>query len=292
MNKNVRRLCHFLTAIAVTSTFSAVSILPDHQPVVSIGQPANAQTACDPVIRDVRFTGKTSGSQTRKPDVVTNVRSNTTRQAPIVVTIPANTTVTFSGWAYGDPENDIWTGNADHRWFRVTYGGRTGWVASAVIWGNPPNAPLAPNCSGARLPWRDGVTAPVSQGVHTDGYGLRSFDIALPAGTPVLAPADVTVVSSCLANRATNHRAMKLRDSAGRFYSLIHVSATDAAVAVGKTYRRGAQIGVVASDRNLNTACAVSRGVHLHMGLPSLPFSIGGYTLTTSTRVETQLTAR
>jgi hypothetical protein len=108
---------------------------------------AQAQTACDTQIRNVSFTGRTSGSMTSKPNVNTNVRSNTTTSASILTTIPPNTMLTFTGWAYGQGITDIWTGRTDQRWFRVTYNGRTGWVASGVIYGNPPSAPLAPNCS-------------------------------------------------------------------------------------------------------------------------------------------------
>jgi hypothetical protein len=86
---------------------------------------------------------------TGKPNVTTNVRSNTTTSASILTTIPANTALTFSGWAYGQGITDIWSGGTDYRWFRVTYGGKTGWVASGVIYGNPPNAPIAPNCSSS-----------------------------------------------------------------------------------------------------------------------------------------------
>lgn len=147
-----------------------------------------------------------------------------------------------------------------------------------------------------RLPWSNGVTARVSGTGHGDGYinstGGIALDIALPAGTPVLAPANVTVTRSCLASGTQSHRAIQLRDSVGRIYSLIHVSAPSAAVAVGKTYLQGEQIGVVASDLPKDSNCAVSYGVHLHMGLPSNPFSIGGYNLGSSTPLNTQLTAR
>lgn len=307
MKKCIRPLIHTLTALAVTSGLLSVSIIPDNQSVVTLSQSANAQTACDRTIRNVSFSGTTSGSRTGKPNITTNVRSNTTTSASIVTTIPANTSLTFSGWAYGSPVTDLWTGKTDYRWFRVTrnVGGRnvTGWVASGVIYGNPPNSPLAPNCSpttsGVRLPWQNGVTGQVSQTSHPDRWtGSIALDIAFlrngqsVGGTPVLAPTDVTVVASCLARGTTSHRAMKLRDSAGRFYSLIHVSASSAAVTVGKTYRKGEQIGVVASDKPNDPNCAISTGPHLHMSLPSNPFSIGGYSLGSSTRLGTQLTAR
>lgn len=116
----------------------------DHS--INIGQSASAQTACDTQIRTVTFTGKTSGSQTGKPNINTNLRSNTTTSAGVLATIPPNTTLTFVAWAYGQSVNDMWTNQPDSRWFRVTYQGKTGWVASAVIYGNPPNSSLTPTC--------------------------------------------------------------------------------------------------------------------------------------------------
>lgn len=122
------------------------SVVGWNQGSLSLSQPAEAQTACDTTIRSVSFSGRTSGSMTGKPNVNTNMRSNTTTSASILATIPPNTALTLTGWAYGQGITDIWTGKVDYRWFRVNYGGRTGWVASGVIYGNPPSSPLAPSC--------------------------------------------------------------------------------------------------------------------------------------------------
>ncbi len=274
------------------SLFTGFSLSADYLKLaIQPTPPAYAQTACSDV-RAVTFTGRTSGSMTGKPNITTNLRATPTTSAGVLATIPPNTMLTFSGWTYGASVTDIWTGQADQRWFRVTYQGRTGWVASGVINGNPPgNPPLTcttpPVTSGARLPWANGVTGRVSQTVHTDGYGRPSLDIAIPAGTPVLAPANVRVISQC--NAGNNHRAMRLQDEQGRQYSLIHV--TTANIWNGKTYRKGEQIGVVARDLP-NNSCARSRGVHLHFGLPSNPASVGGYNLGSGTPLNTPLTAR
>ncbi len=242
--------------------------------------PAQAQFACDNNIRVVRaFPGRTSGSQTRKPNINTMLRADRNTNARVLAQIPPNTLLYFNAWGYGQAITDIWTGRADHRWFRVTYRGQTGWIASGVIWGNPPgNPPLAPNCrtpitQGWLLPWRAGVSARVSQGWHYDFYtnSNNAIDFALPAGTPVLAPVDSTVLASCHAGN--NHRSIKLRASNGQVYSLVHVTTAT----VKGSYRRGEQIGVIAGDRPWNS-CARSTGPHLHMGLPSRPFTMGGYT--------------
>lgn len=146
--------------------------------------------------------------------------------------------------------------------------------------------PTTPTTSGWRLPWLTGRTGTLTKGWHTDGYGLPSIDIGLSAGTPILAPIDSTVLDQC--NAGNNHRAILLRASNGQRYSMIHV--TTANIWNGKTYRRGEQIGVVAGDRPWNK-CAQSHGPHLHLGLPSQNFNIGGYTLS-PTSIPRTMTAR
>jgi hypothetical protein len=134
-----------------------------------------------------------------------------------------------------------------------------------------------------KMPWPSNISAPVTQTAH--GEGSRAFDIGLSANTPVLAPVDSTVVSSCIAQYSNNHRAIKLRASNGQIYSLIHVRASS----LKNSYKQGEQIGVDAADLPSDSRCAVSRGIHLHMGFPTLPFTIDGQTLSTSTRFGTIL---
>lgn len=131
-----------------------------------------------------------------------------------------------------------------------------------------------------KMPWPSNTRGPVSQTWHTDGYGRPAIDIGLNAGTPVLAPVDSTVVSTCIARGTSSHRAIKLRSNDGKEYSLIHVNATN--VSNGKSYRQGEQIGTVAADKPNDPKCAVSTGIHLHLGLPSKTFSIDGYNFTSS----------
>jgi murein DD-endopeptidase MepM/ murein hydrolase activator NlpD len=104
-------------------------------------------------------------------------------------------------------------------------------------------------------------SARVTQTSHSDGYGLRALDLGLSAGTPVLSPANATVVSTC--NAGNNHRAIKLRADNGTFYSLIHVYSTN--IKKGQRFQQGQMIGTVASDKPWNN-CAKSTGVHLHFG--------------------------
>lgn len=144
--KSFKNASSFALLFALTLVGSGVGW---SQGSLSLNQPAEAQTACDTTIRSVSFSGRTSGSMTGKPNVNTNMRSNTTTSASILATIPPNTALTLTGWAYGQGITDIWTGKVDYRWFRVNYGGRTGWVASGVIYGNPPNAPISPTCPPA-----------------------------------------------------------------------------------------------------------------------------------------------
>jgi murein DD-endopeptidase MepM/ murein hydrolase activator NlpD len=146
--------------------------------------------------------------------------------------------------------------------FLAQYKASVGLLAGLVLSVSVAPFLTAEASANAKLPFPAG-TAVVSQSAHGDGYALRAIDLALRAGTPVLAPADSVVVSTC--NAGNNHRAMKLR-SGSTFFSIIHVTTSD--VFVGKTYRQGQQIGTVAADRP-NNACARSTGVHLHFGVSS-----------------------
>lgn len=131
------------------------------------------------------------------------------------------------------------------------------------------------------LPWAAGTSSTLSRGPlsnHRDGYigNGQSVDFRLPTGTPVLAPIDSVVVSSC--TPGNEHRAIKLRASTGEEYSLLHVRASASAVQTGRRYLQGEQIGVIAGDTPSGNNCANSTGPHLHMGLPRVPFIVGGYT--------------
>lgn len=132
------------------------------------------------------------------------------------------------------------------------------------------------------LPWPDSIGSTLSRGAldnHRDGYvgNGRSVDFRLSPGTPVLAPIDSVILSSC--TPGNNHWAIKLKASTTEdVYSLLHVTAPASAVQAGRSYEQGEQIGVIAGDTPSNNGCANSTGPHLHMGLPYLPFSMGGYT--------------
>jgi hypothetical protein len=52
--------------------------------------------------------------------------------------LPAGTRIDFFGWAEGEAIPDMWTGLMDNRWFVYNSGGRTAFIASAVVYGNPP----------------------------------------------------------------------------------------------------------------------------------------------------------
>lgn len=140
--------------------------------------------------------------------------------------------------------------------------------------------------TGWKMPWPSSVRSTITQRLHTDGWNRQAFDIGLPAGTPVLAPVDSTLVRQCIARNTNNHRAIRLRDPNGREYSLIHVTANN----VRQSYRQGEQIGVVAPETRVNDpSCAISYGVHLHFGLPQVPFTVDGHTFSGSTSTGTRL---
>ncbi len=134
---------------------------------------------------------------------------------------------------------------------------------------------------GWQLPWQADVTGEIIQTWHSIKNRNRSFhaiDIGVPAGTPILAPIDSTVKYFCIAKGTKSHHAIILQASDGQYYNLIHVSTSG--LRKGKSFRQGEKIGVVASDLPNDKKCAFSYGIHLHLGLPSKNFSIGGYQLT------------
>jgi murein DD-endopeptidase MepM/ murein hydrolase activator NlpD len=124
------------------------------------------------------------------------------------------------------------------------------------------------------LPWKGYQNMDYNRrnGWHDDFYQPYALDFPLPADTPVVSPIDATVVKFCVANN-NRHHAIKFRATNGQEFSLIHVKASG--VKIGRGYRQGEQIGVVAADTPWNN-CARSQGVHLHVGFPTRPFTMGG----------------
>jgi Peptidase family M23 len=134
----------------------------------------------------------------------------------------------------------------------------------------PIKVSAAPENTLGKLPWQGGVSAKVSQTLHIDGLGKSAFDIALPAGTPVLAPVDSTVVWSCIAKGTTDHHAIMLQQAnSSKQYTLFHVKGNSSNIYKNRNFRAGEKIGVVASDMANDPSCAVSKAVHLHFGLPT-----------------------
>lgn len=123
-----------------------------------------------------------------------------------------------------------------------------------------------------RVPWL-GATATVTQRWHSDSWGrYKSVDFGLPAGTPVVAPVASRVLSFC--NAGGNHLAIRLQAADGNRYSLVHVKSRR--VYVGKRYRKGQVVGVIAGNTPRNR-CARSTGPHLHMSFPRQNFRLGRY---------------
>ncbi|NJO63319.1 MAG: M23 family metallopeptidase [Richelia sp. RM2_1_2] len=157
----------------------------------------------------------------------------------------------------------------------------------------PINVIAAPANTFGKLPWQGGISAKVSQTLHTDGLGKSAFDIALPAGTPVLAPVDSTVVWSCIAKGTTDHHAIMLQQAnSSKQYTLFHVKGNSSNIYKNRNFRAGEQIGVVAADMPKDRNCAVSYGVHLHFGLPTQNEVVDGVSFTkTSPALNTVLTS-
>lgn len=83
------------------------------------------------------------------PKIGVNLRFERKLAARTSKSIPQGVTLDFDAWAYGQSEKDIWTGNQDALWFRVS--DENLWVPSAYIYGypsgRPPLQPKWPECS-------------------------------------------------------------------------------------------------------------------------------------------------
>jgi hypothetical protein len=129
------------------------------------------------------------------------------------------------------------------------------------------------------FPWQNGVSAGINGGIHKNEYTpqgiMTALDFNLGKDVAVLAPDNSTLIKSCIARGTRNHRTLWLRDSSSRLYILAHVSADT----VKGSYSKGERIGVVAGDVPNDPSCAVSTGIHLHVGFPTMPMTIDGVNL-------------
>jgi murein DD-endopeptidase MepM/ murein hydrolase activator NlpD len=172
----------------------------------------------------------------------------------------------------------VYTAQGRPLWASNTMGGVRGTVSAAADWRRGSN-PQPPQTSGWITPWLANMNPRISQGWHPDGYRPSqnlALDFAIPAGTSIVAPIDSRVVSTCNAGR--DHRAIFLQAKDGQRYTMIHVRASNSHVYQGREFRQGEVIGTVAPETTsagLNTSCAVTYGVHLHLGLPRQGFVLG-----------------
>ena len=157
----------------------------------------------------------------------------------------------------------------------------------------PINVSAAPVNTLGTLPWQGGISAKVSQTLHIDGLGRSAFDIALPAGTPVLAHVDSRVVWHCVAKGTSNHYAIMLQQAnSDRKYTLFHVQGNPGNIYNNREFRAGEKIGAVAGDMPNDPKCAVSKGIHLHFGLPTQNEVVDGVSFTNkSPELNTVLTS-
>lgn len=93
---------------------------------------------CTSIIHPVDFSGKVG------PKIGVNLRFDRRLNARTSRNLPQGETLEFNAWAYGQSETDIWTGNQDALWFRLS--DENLWVPSAYTAGYPPSLPpLQPN---------------------------------------------------------------------------------------------------------------------------------------------------
>jgi Bacterial SH3 domain len=123
------------------------------------------------------------------------------------------------------------------------------------------------------MPWQGGKPFPVTQTLHPDGWGRNALDFGLKANESVIVPVDSTVKRFCVTGAKKDHHAILLSSPDGD-YSLIHVKTSG--ISVGKSFKKGEQIGVVAADLPWD-GCAQSKGQHLHVGFPSTNLVVDNY---------------
>jgi hypothetical protein len=128
---------HLSSAIATFSILTS-SVLGNILVATTQPMPAVAQSVCN-AIRYVNFSGKAASTGV-------NIRSGPSLSASIVRRSQPNEAFNFGAWTYGDVVNDIWTNQADARWYKLS--GQDAWVASAVVAGNAPGS--TPLCSNGQ----------------------------------------------------------------------------------------------------------------------------------------------
>jgi Peptidase family M23 len=128
------------------------------------------------------------------------------------------------------------------------------------------------------LPWQGGKSATISRGIgsHSDGWNKQpnAVDFAISPGTPVLAPVDSTIITSCRVKGTTDNQNAIFFSSPDGNYTLMHVSTSG--LYPGQVFKKGQQIGVVAADIANDPSCAISTGPHLHINFPSRNLVVDG----------------
>ncbi|BAZ10283.1 hypothetical protein NIES4071_20980 [Calothrix sp. NIES-4071] len=131
---NFKKISSALVAAALIASGSiAINAISLFTPLT---QTAQASTYC----KDRSFTARALFQ--------VNVRADRSTSSRIVRVLNPGT-YTFNTWEEGQTINDHWTGQPDNKWFRLADG--SGWVASAVIAGYPPEGCLPQNMTRERF---------------------------------------------------------------------------------------------------------------------------------------------
>ncbi|MBE3202336.1 helix-turn-helix domain-containing protein [Frankia sp. CH37] len=123
---------------------------------------------CPAVGKDALFTGTTY-------DNGANVRSGARLDRPLLTTVPPGCTIGFAGFCVGEKVLDPTAGIADTRWFALPHDG--GFVASAIIHGNPPAGITAATCP-------DGYPIPTEISLELSGDPASPLTAVLQAHGP------------------------------------------------------------------------------------------------------------
>ena len=79
------------------------------------------------------------------------IRSGPSTSYSRLGTISPNTCLNFIGYEdNGTSVVDVWTNKPDKRWFKFKFNGTNGWIASALVYGNPPPQQTSVNTQSAQ----------------------------------------------------------------------------------------------------------------------------------------------
>lgn len=99
-----------------------------------------------------------------------NVRGGASTAAAVLRSVGRGTSLGFDGWQYGTVVYDATAKQNDARWFHINQGSGYGWIASALVNGNPPNSSPLPGGTPAPAPAPAPAPVPAPNGIAWENF--------------------------------------------------------------------------------------------------------------------------